>query len=137
MARGARVDREPGSEIPAAEVESRADDEVRDLGHDLGPDEGNPMVCFRLLGHISTLLSSFFSSNTDLLLARLEQVAVMQEERLHLVDAPRRHEDEIENCKDSQLEIKGAIPDLPKGEAAEKGRKDVQVDLVPNIILPL
>lgn len=59
----------------------------------------------------------------------------MQEEGLHLVDASRRHEDEVEDCKDAQLKIEGAIPDFPKGEAAEKGRKNMQVDLVPDVIL--
>lgn len=50
VARDTRVDREPGSEIPAAEVDGRADDEVRDLGDDLGADESDPMVRFRLCG---------------------------------------------------------------------------------------
>lgn len=45
------VNRKSGGEIPAAEVEGRADDEVGDLGHDLGADESDPVVCFRLLGN--------------------------------------------------------------------------------------
>ena len=60
MARDAGLHGEPGGKVPAAKVEGRTDDEVWDLTHDLGADEGNPMVCFRLLGHISILPFSFF-----------------------------------------------------------------------------
>jgi hypothetical protein len=59
----------------------------------------------------------------------------MQKEWLHLVDAARRHKDEVEDRKYTQLEIEGAVAYVPEGEAAEKSCKDVQVDLVPNVIL--
>lgn len=72
---------------------------------------------------------------TDLLLARLKQIAVPQKEGLHLIDTSRSDEDEVEDRKDSELEIKGAVPDLPECEAAEKSSENVQVDLVPDVIL--
>ena len=56
MARDACLDREPGGEVPAAEVERRADDEVGNFGHDLRADEGDPMVCFGLSDRISLFL---------------------------------------------------------------------------------
>lgn len=49
MARDIGVNREPGSKVPAAEVESRADDEVGDLRHSLGANKGEPVVCFGLV----------------------------------------------------------------------------------------
>jgi hypothetical protein len=75
------------------------------------------------------------ASSTDLLLASLKKIAVMQKEGLHLVDASRSHEDEVKNCKETQLKIEGAIPNFPKGEAAEKSRENVEVELVPDVIL--
>jgi hypothetical protein len=59
----------------------------------------------------------------------------MQEEGLHLVDASRCNEDEVKDGEHTQLEIEGAIADLPEREATEEGRKDVQVDLVPDVVL--
>jgi hypothetical protein len=59
MARDAGLHGEPGGKVPAAEVEGRADDEVWDLTHDLGTDEGDPVICFRLLGQVSFLLLLF------------------------------------------------------------------------------
>jgi hypothetical protein len=59
----------------------------------------------------------------------------VQKERLHLVDAARCHKDEVEDGKDTQLKIEGAIPNFPEREAAEKSRKNVQVNLVPDVIL--
>ena len=72
---------------------------------------------------------------TDLLLASLKQIAVMQKERLHLVDAAWRHKDEVEDGKDAQLQVERAIPDFPKCEAAKESCENVQVDLVPDVIL--
>jgi hypothetical protein len=59
----------------------------------------------------------------------------VQKEGLHLVDASRRHEDEVEDGEDTELEIEGAITNLPKGKTAEESGKNVQVDLVPNVVL--
>ena len=72
---------------------------------------------------------------TYLLLPRLKQVSVLEEEWLHLVDAPRRHEDKVKDGEEAQLQVEGAVADLPEGEAAEEGREDVQVDLVPDVVL--
>jgi hypothetical protein len=59
MAGDAGLHWEPSSKVPAAEVQGRADDEIWDLTHNLGADEGYPMVFFRLLGQISILFFSF------------------------------------------------------------------------------
>ena len=59
----------------------------------------------------------------------------MQKERLHLVDASRRHEDKVEDGEDTELEIKGAITNLPKGKPAEESGENVQVYLVPDVVL--
>lgn len=72
---------------------------------------------------------------TDLLLPSLKQITVVQEERLHLVDAAWCHKDEVEDGKDTQLQVERAIPDFPKREAAEESCENVQVDLVPDVIL--
>ena len=63
--------------------------------------------------------------NTDLFLAGLKEISVVQEEGLHLVDASWGHEDEVEDGKDTQLKVEGGVSDLPEGEAAEESRKDV------------
>jgi hypothetical protein len=72
---------------------------------------------------------------TYLLLASLKYVTVVQEEGLHLVDAPGSHEDEVEDSKDTQLEIKRAVSDHPEGEAAEQSSEDMKIDLVPDVVL--
>jgi hypothetical protein len=59
----------------------------------------------------------------------------VQKERLHLVDAARCHKDKVEDGKDTQLKIEGAIPNFPEREGTEKGRENVQVYLVPDVIL--
>ena len=58
----------------------------------------------------------------------------MQEERLHLVDTPRCDENEIENGKQPQLQVKRAVADLPEGEPAEQRCKYMQNDLVPHVV---
>ncbi len=63
--------------------------------------------------------------NTDLLFAGLKEIAVVQEEGLHLVDASGCHEDEVEYGKDAQLKVKGGVSNLPECETAEESRKDV------------
>lgn len=78
MAGNARFDWEAGREIPAREVQRGADNQVRNLGDSLCGDEGEPVVCLGLL------------------LASLEDVAVLQEEGLHLVDASWGDEDEVD-----------------------------------------
>lgn len=72
-----------------------------------------------------------------LLLTGLENVPVVQEERLHLVDTARGDEGEVEDGKETQLHGEGAVAHFPEGEAAEEGCEDVQGDLVPHVVLPL
>jgi hypothetical protein len=59
----------------------------------------------------------------------------VQEIRLHLVDTSWSDKDEVEDGKESQLKVKRSVANHPKGEAAEQSRKDVQVDLVPYVVL--
>lgn len=86
-------------------------------------------------GQNYTLSRPSIAPSSHLLLPSLEQVTVVQENRLHLVDTPGRHEDEVEDGKHAELEIEGAVTDHPECEPAEKGRKYVQVDLIPDVIL--
>lgn len=92
MAGNVRLDWKAGSEIPAGEVERGADDQVWDLGYSLCGDECQPVVCLGLL------------------LSGLKDVAVLQEEGLHLVDAPRGDEDEVD-CSVS-LALKNIVEGL-------------------------
>lgn len=78
MAGNAGLDWEARGEIPAGEVERGADNQVWNFGYGLCCDECQPVVC----------LGFFLSS--------LEDVAVLQEEGLHLVDAPGGDEDEVD-----------------------------------------
>ena len=59
----------------------------------------------------------------------------MQEKRLHLVDAAGRDKDEVEDGEEPELKVKGSVANHPKGEAAEERRKDVQIKLVPYVVL--
>lgn len=61
MTRDLCINWEAGSKVPAAEVERRADDQVRDLGHDLSANEGHPVVGFRLLDQTGWISSLFFT----------------------------------------------------------------------------
>lgn len=61
----------------------------------------------------------------------------MQEVRLHLIDATRGNENEVEDGKKSQLQVKCSITDHPEGEATKQRGEDMQVDLVPHVILTL
>jgi hypothetical protein len=72
-----------------------------------------------------------------LLLSCFKYVTVVEEVRLHLVDTARRDKDEVEDGKQSELQVKSPVADHPEGEATEKGGKDVQVDLVPDVVLDL
>lgn len=70
-----------------------------------------------------------------LLLTSLENVPVVQEERLHLVDTARGDKGEVEDGKETKLHGEGAVAHFPEGEAAEEGCEDVQGDLVPHVVL--
>lgn len=59
----------------------------------------------------------------------------MQEEWLHLVDTARRHKDEVEDSKETKLQIKGSVAHHPKGKAAEECCEYVKKELVPDIVL--
>jgi hypothetical protein len=59
----------------------------------------------------------------------------VQEERLHLVDTPGCHKDEVEDGKDAQLEIKRAVSNHPEGKATKQSSEDMEVDLVPDVVL--
>lgn len=72
---------------------------------------------------------------TCLLLSRLKQVSVVQEIRLHLVDTSRSNKDKVEDGKESQLQVESSVANHPECETAEKGCKDVKVDLVPHVVL--
>lgn len=115
MAGAARANGEPGGKVPANEVEGGADNEHRDLGDQLRGDEGEPVV------------------GLGFLFACFEQVAIADEERLQLADAARRHEDEVEDGHEPQLQVKYAAPDHPKCEAPEQRVGNVQSHLIPYI----
>jgi len=59
----------------------------------------------------------------------------MQEKWLHLVDTPRRDEDEVEDGEQSELQRECTISDLPESETTEQARKDVEDDFVPHVVL--
>lgn len=117
------------------------DDQIRDLARSLRADEREPVVSLGLeIQHVSiihpcNLRCPTHPSVTYLFLSGLKQVAVAEEERLHLVDATRRHKDKVEDGEEAELQVEGAVADLPECEAAEEGREDVQVDLVPDVVL--
>jgi hypothetical protein len=54
---------------------------------------------------------------------------------LHLIDAARGNENEIEDGKESQLERESSISNLPEGETAEKSREDMEDNLIPHVVL--
>lgn len=72
---------------------------------------------------------------THLLLTGFEQIPVVQEEGLHLVDTARGHKDKVEDGKQTQLQIKRGVSNVPERETTEESRKNVQVDLVPDVVL--
>lgn len=75
------------------------------------------------------------ASNTYLFLSGFKYIPVVEEEGLHLVDTPRRHEDEVENGEEPELEVERAVAHLPEGEAAEESGEDVEVDFIPDVVL--
>lgn len=70
-----------------------------------------------------------------LFLPNFENVAIMQEKWLHLVDTSGSNENEIEDGKQTELQIKGAVSHLPKCETTEQRCKYVENNLIPYIIL--
>jgi hypothetical protein len=55
-----------------------------------------------------------------LLLSCFKYVTVVEEVRLHLVDTARRDKDEVEDGKQSELQVKSPVADHPEGEARAK-----------------
>lgn len=123
---------ESSGEIEAQKVESGADDEIGDLRDCLCSNKGTPVICFGLL---PLAYESHTQDRTHLFLASLEDIAVLQEERLHLIDATRGHENEVEDSEQSQLKGERAVIDLPEGETTKEARKDVKHNLIPHIVL--
>lgn len=101
MAGDVRINRQTGNEVPACEVERGADNQVGNFRYGLGADECDPVVCFRLVRLAG--VADDTARSTCLLLSGLEDIAVVQEERLHLVDTSWGNEDEIEDSKQSKL----------------------------------
>jgi len=61
----------------------------------------------------------------------------MQEERLHLVDTPRRDEDKVEDGEQPKLQRECTISNLPESETAKETSKDMEDDFVPHVVLQL
>lgn len=120
--------------VPAPEIESGADDEIRNLRDNLSSNKCYPVVCFRLRRVLVLCLGGTYWV-VYLFLPSLEQVPILQEERLHLVDTAWRHKDEVEDCKQSQLQREGTIVNHPESETAEQSREDVKGNFVPDVIL--
>lgn len=72
---------------------------------------------------------------TNLFLSCLKNIAVMQEKRLHLIDASRSNENEVENSEKAELQIKGTVSHFPECETPKKRGKDMENYLVPDVIL--
>lgn len=72
---------------------------------------------------------------TNLLFAGLKDIPIVQEERLHLIDASRGNENKVENSEKPQLERESTIFNIPKSKTAEERCEDVKVDLIPHVIL--
>lgn len=72
---------------------------------------------------------------TNLLFTGLKNIPIVQEERLHLIDASRGNENKVENSEKPQLERERTIFNIPKCETAEECCEDVKVDLIPHVIL--
>jgi len=72
---------------------------------------------------------------TNLLFAGLENIPILQEEGLHLIDASRGNENEVEDGEKPQLERESPIFNIPKSETTEECCEDVKNDLIPHIIL--
>jgi len=111
-----RVRGEADSVIPAHKVEHGADAEVRDLRHDQARDERNPRV------------------HLGLSLARLENVAALDEQGLQLGDDAGSHKDEVEDGEQTQLEIADRVANHPEREAVEECRTNVQSKLVVDVV---
>lgn len=72
---------------------------------------------------------------TNLLFAGLEDVAIVQEEWLHLVDTSRSDKNEVEDSEETELEVKRAITHFPEGKTAEQSCEDMENDFAPDIVL--
>jgi hypothetical protein len=60
----------------------------------------------------------------------------VQEIRLHLVDTAWSNKNEVEYGEESQLKVERAISNHPESKSTEESSKNVQVDLVPHVVLP-
>ena len=72
---------------------------------------------------------------TYLLLSCFKEIPVTQEEGLHLVNTAGCDKDEVENGEQAQLQVERAIANHPECETTEKRCEDVQVYLVPHVVL--
>ncbi|PMB69223.1 hypothetical protein BM221_003861 [Beauveria bassiana] len=102
--------------VEPAREEAPGKPTVGHLGDDEAGGEGEPRV------------------RLGLLLARLENVAAADEERLQLGEHAGRDKDELENGKHLGLQVVEGVANHPKGEAVEEGGKDVQHDLVVDVL---
>lgn len=134
MSRESRLDWETGSKVPTGKVKSRANDQIWNLSNSLRSDKSNPVIRFRL-GSVSEW-SSQKGVATHLLFSSLKQISIVQEIRLHLVDTAWSHKNEVEYGEESQLKVERAISNHPESKSAEESSKNVQVDLVPHVVLP-
>lgn len=71
---------------------------------------------------------------TYLLLPSFKEVAVMEEEWLHLVYTAWSHKNEIEYGEKTQLKIESTIVHLPEGKPTEESSKNMKDDFIPHII---
>ena len=78
---------------------------------------------------------SRLSKSTYLLLPGFEYITIVKEEWLHLVNAARCNEDEIEDSKEPELHSESTVSHFPEGETTEEGCKDMKDDLVPHVVL--
>lgn len=83
---------------------------------------------------VSSFLRNNANSTAHLLFPSFEDGTIIEEERLHLIDRPRCHEDEVENGEQSELKIKRTVADHPKREAGKECIIDMQQHLIPHVV---
>jgi len=72
---------------------------------------------------------------TNLLFTSLKDIAVLQEERLHLIDTTGGNKNEVEDGKEPQLKRESSVSNHPEGKSTEQCRKDMKNDFVPHVVL--
>lgn len=94
-----RVRRQPRNVVPARKVQHAAEHEIGYLRHNVARHKRRPVVHIRLF------------------LARLENVAPLDEERLQLRHDAGGHEDEVEDGEEDELEVGDGVADpVGRGE---------------------